>query len=43
MVKAFGNIDIQSWVGELQHNFILSSLISVTNQPKKEIQIKLDP
>ena len=34
MVQSFGNVDIKPWIGILQHNFVLSFLIGMTNEPK---------
>ena len=34
MVQSFGNVDIKPWIGKLQHDFVLSFLIGMTNQPK---------
>ena len=34
MVQSFGNVDIKPWIGILQHDFVLSFLIGMTNQPK---------
>ena len=34
MVQSFGNVDIKPWIGILQHDFVLSFLIGMTNEPK---------
>ena len=34
MVQSFGNVDIKPWIGKLQHDFVLSFLIGMTNEPK---------